>query len=62
MKKLDLRYVLSIVANSAELTAVYVRGMRDFSQLSDEDKLRFDFTVRAVHGRDRGGVALAIGG
>jgi len=39
------------VANDPDLSRVYVRGMSSYADLSDEDKVRFDFILRAILGR-----------
>jgi hypothetical protein len=55
------------VANDPDSSRVYVRGMSNYAELSDEDKVRFDFIMRAILGRYSASTAassadLGVGG
>ena len=39
------------IANSADSSSVYARGMNNFEELSDEDKVRFDLLMQAMIGQ-----------
>ena len=42
---------LLTVASDPDSSKVYVRGMSSYAELSDDDKVRFDFIMRAILGR-----------
>ena len=50
------------VANDPDSSRVYVRGMSSYADLSDEDKVRFDFIMRAILGRYSASLAASSAG